>query len=376
MSELIKLISELKDAALNPKATITKSIKSTGKDAVGCFPIYTPEEMIYAAGYLPVGMWGGPTELKLADKYLQGFCCSIMRSNIEYGMKGTYNLLKGVVLSTFCDTLKCICENWKVAVPEIPIIPVVYPQHRSLASGRRYLIEEFKRVKEELEQLSGHPILDEDIEKSFDLYEAYRVEMRKFTDIASQHLNTIDAKTRHLVIKAGYFMDKKDYINIIQKINKELMVLPEECFTGVKVIATGLMTEPIPLLDVLVEHNIAIAADDTSQGSRSFRVEVKKEGTAIEKMVDRIVDQRGCTFLFEEAKTRGEMLIEMKKKYDADAVLVLMMKFCDPEEFDYPVYKKEIEDAGIPMLYIETEQQMESAEQIRTRIQSFSEMLM
>ena len=52
-----------------------------------------------------------------------------------------------------------------------------------------------------------------------------------------------------------------------------------------------------------------------------------------------------------------------------------MFKFCDPEEFDYPVYKKELTDAGVPMLYLEVDQQMDSVEQIRTRIQSFAEML-
>ena len=147
MHELVDLINELRSAALNPKKTVVDSIKTTGKDAIGCFPLYIPEEIIYAAGYLPVGMWGGPVELKLANKYLQGFCCSIMRSNIEYGMNGTYSMLKGIVLSTFCDTLKCICENWKVAVPGIPIIPVVYPQNRLLETGREYLIEEFNKGK-------------------------------------------------------------------------------------------------------------------------------------------------------------------------------------------------------------------------------------
>ena len=53
----------------------------------------------------------------------------------------------------------------------------------------------------------------------------------------------------------------------------------------------------------------------------------------------------------------------------------VMMEFCDPEEFDYPIYKKELEAAGIPMLYLEIDQQIDSFEQIRTRVQSFTEML-
>ena len=89
----------------------------------------------------------------------------------------------------------------------------------------------------------------------------------------------------------------------------------------------------------------------------------------------RIVDQKGCTFLYEEVKTKGQMLIDMVKESKAQAVVVVMMKFCDPEEFDYPIIKEEIEKADIPMLYIETDMQMDSYEQIRTRVQSFAEML-
>ena len=92
-------------------------------------------------------------------------------------------------------------------------------------------------------------------------------------------------------------------------------------------------------------------------------------------MAGRICDQKGDTFLYEEEKTRGQMLIDLVREKKADAVVIFMMKFCDPEEFDYPIYKKELEAAGIPMLYLEIDQQIDSFEQIRTRVQSFTEML-
>lgn len=375
MSVLNELINTLSEAALHPAKTIVRSINDTGKEAVGCFPIYTPEEIIYAAGYLPVGMWGGQTEIKLADKYLQGFCCSIMRSNIEYGMRGTYNILKAIVLPTFCDTLKCICENWKVAVPQIPIIPIVYPQNRLLEAGAKYLKDEFERVKAELESISGKEISDKAIEEAFDIYEENRKVMREFTELSVDYLNTINAKVRHLIIKSGYFMDKKKHTEIIKNIINELKKCPKEDFKGIKAVATGLIAEPIGFLDLLVENNIAFVGDDLAHESRQFRTLSRNDGNAIEKMVYRIVDQRGCTFLYEEQKTRGQMIIDMVNKSHADMVISIMMKFCDPEEFDYPIYKKEIEEAEIPLLYIEIEQGMDSLEQIRTRIQSFVEML-
>jgi len=51
------------------------------------------------------------------------------------------------------------------------------------------------------------------------------------------------------------------------------------------------------------------------------------------------------------------------------------MKFCDPEEYDYPVVKKDIESKNIPTLFIEVDQQTSNNEQVRTRVQAFSEML-
>lgn len=63
-------------------------MKETGKKAIGMSPVYAPDEVVYAANCLPIGLWGGHTEFELADKYLQSFCCSVIRANLEYGLKG------------------------------------------------------------------------------------------------------------------------------------------------------------------------------------------------------------------------------------------------------------------------------------------------
>ena len=42
---------------------------------------------------------------------------------------------------------------------------------------------------------------------------------------------------------------------------------------------------------------------------------------------------------------------------------------------EYPVYRKELDQAGIPYLYIELEQSMSQAESISTRMEGFVEVL-
>ena len=374
MNSIAQIIAGFEEQAKYPAKAVTAAIKKTGKKAVGCFPYYTPEEIIYAAGMLPVGLWGGQTEIKAADKYLQSFCCSIMRANVEFGMKGTYDMLSAVIIPTYCDTLKCICENWKSAVPNIYLIPMVYPQNIKIEAGVTYMMAEFKRVQKELEKVSGKTITEQDLLDSIAVYEKYRSTMQEFVKIVNLYPNTLNARVRHFIIKAAYFSDKKIYTDMLAELITELKKTPAEKFDGLKVVITGILAEPDALLDSFVENNIIFAADDLAQESRQFRTNIGEGSTAIEKLARRVANQ-SCSLLYDEKKTRGQLLIDLVKETKADGVVISMMKFCDPEEFDYPIFKKELEAAKIPMLYLEIEQQMDAAEQIRTRIQSFSEMM-
>lgn len=368
-------LETLTQAARHPKRTVMTMAQQTGKGCIGCFPVYTPEEIIYAAGHLPVALWGGHADLRLADRFLQGFCCSVMRANMALGLAGTYNVLKAVLIPGFCDTLKCMIENWKSGVPHIPVIGMSYPQMRWAGFAKDYLISEYKRVRKEIERVTGVLISDQKIEDAFALYEDCRAALREFVEIAREYPATINAVTRHLVIKAGGFMDKAVYIAHLKEIISGLKVSPREKPVGLRVVATGYMSEPQGLLEILDEGGVSISGDDLAQASRQFRVPGRDGGSIWDRMANRAIDQRGCTFLCEERKVRGEMLIKQVRETGADAVLVCMMKFCDPEEFDYPVYKAQLEAEKIPHLYIEVDQQMTSFEQIRTRVQSFSEML-
>ena len=53
----------------------------------------------------------------------------------------------------------------------------------------------------------------------------------------------------------------------------------------------------------------------------------------------------------------------------------VMMEFCDPEEFDYPILFQEFDSAGIRNLQIEIDHESTAFEQIKTRIQTFAEIL-
>lgn len=367
-----EIIQELVSAAKSPKKTVVKSMKDTGKKAIGISPVYGPDEVVYAANCLPVGLWGGHTEFQLADKYLQSFCCSVIRANLEYGLKGDYNMLTAVVGNSFCDALKGFMKNWPYGIDHIPVIPCIYPQNR-IAAGETYLIEELGFFKERLEKLLNITITEEALEEAVKVYDAYRAACRRFVTMVQDYPKTLDAKTRHFILKAAQFMDKKDYTEKLNALMADLAQQPKEEMDGFKVVLTGIMVDAESYLDALVDNRIIVVIDDLMQESRQFCTETRETGSAMEKIAGRYMDIKSSALIYDENKGRGQMLIDLVKQFDADAVIYAQMKFCEMEEFDYPLIKEEMKEAGVKMLYIESDQQVEASGQLANRIQAFVE---
>ena len=82
----------------------------------------------------------------------------------------------------------------------------------------------------------------------------------------------------------------------------------------------------------------------------------------------------GCSLATDANKPKGQMIIDAVKKYGADAVVVCMMKFCDPEEYDQPYFERDLRKAGYPCLAIEIDPLNTNYEQLLTRVQAFAEL--
>lgn len=373
--DIMEMFGRFEEIADAPSKYVDKYLAETGNKAIGCFPVYTPEEIVHAAGMLPVGMWGGQTEVDLAKQYFPAFACSIMQSCMELGLRGSYSHLSAVIIPGMCDTLICMGQNWKSAIKDIPMITFVHPQNRKIQAGVDYLVEEYRHVKKKIEEIKGSEIAEAELKASIDTYNAHRAAMREFTELTATHLDTVDSKKRSSVIKSAYFMRKEDHTKLLTELNDMLRALPEEKYSGKTVLVTGISMDSKEILDIFEENNIRIAFDNLAQETRQFRTDVPEGDSSLERLAMQWRDIEGCSLAYDPKKNRGQIITEDVKKRNIDGVVYTMMKFCDPEEYDYPIIKKDIDDAGIPNLYIEIDQQTTNNEQVRTRIQTFAEIL-
>lgn len=370
-----EIINEFKAIADNPRKAMDDYKKETGKGAVGIMPVYCPEEIVHAAGYLPIGMWGAQKkQISKARTYLPPFACSIMQSVMELQLEGVYDDLEAVIFSVPCDTLKCMSQKWNRPVSAIVF---THPQNRKIAkdAANVFAREEFNIVKEKLEDILDVHISNKAIKNSIAVYNENRAVCREFSDVAAEYAAVVTPSDRHAVIKARWFMEKSRHTALVKELIAALKAEPAPEFKGKKIIVTGIQVEPYDVLDIFQENGFAIVADDLAQETRNFRQDVPDDDDALMALARAWNEFDGCSLATDANKPKGQMIIDAVKKYGADAVVVCMMKFCDPEEFDYPILLQEFEAAGVKNLYIEIDQESTAFEQVKTRIQTFAEIL-
>lgn len=374
MSKVEAILSQLKDIAANPKKAMDDYKAETGKGAVGIMPIYAPEEMVHATGYLPMGIWGAQGKtISKARTYLPPFACSIMQQVMELQCEGAYDDLAAVLFSVPCDTLKCLSQKWKGTSP---VIVFTHPQNRGLEAANTFLVKEYELVKAQLEHYLGVTITNAALERSIAIYNENRQVMREFVKVAAEYPQVIDAVSRHAVFKARQFMLKEKHTELVKELIAEVKAMPVQPWTGKKVVVAGILLEPNELLDIFNEFGLAIVDDDLAQESRQIRVDVLDgEEGPLYRMAKAWQQMYGCSVATDTKKGRGKMLMNKMAQTGADAVIIAQMKFCDPEEWDYPVMYREFEDRGVKNLMIEVDQEVTSFEQVKTRLQSFVEMM-
>ena len=374
MREYTKLLSEFKNVAQNPKAQFERLLQN-GEKVIGCMPYFCPEELIYAAGMTPFGIWGGDIEVAESKRFFPAFICSILHTTLELGIRGEYNGMTAVMVPKLCDSLKCMGGNWEYAVPHIPVINVAHAQNRKMDAGIEFTASQYRKVITELAQLGGKTPSNKDISDAIELLNKRRGALRVFSQLASEHPEAVSPSARNNVIKSSYFLEAGPYISMLEELNEALNALPDSDWTGARVVTTGILADSPELLRILEENNISIAGDQVLHESVSFCKNVVVADDPVAALARRMAVIEGGSVLYDPGKQRAKELLKLVRKTSADGVIFILTKFCDPEEYDYVPVKKLLDENGVPCLLVEVDRQTSGLEQARSAVETFSGMI-
>lgn len=372
-TQIEELLSKFEHIANSPEEQM-KKYKDSGKQVVLCAPIYTPEEIVHSMGLIPMGAWGGDVQIDNAKNYFPTFICGIMQSILELGTQGVFDEASAIIIPAFCDSMKCLGENWKYAVPKIPFIPMSYPQNRKPDYATSYTMTSYKRVVKDLEQYTGEKYSDDSLSKSIEVYNEHNALMREISDVLVDHPQ-VKARQRNSIFKSAYFMEKGEHNSMLKELILLLAKLPVEKSNARRVVVSGILADNKNFLEIFEDNNLQIVADDVANESRQYRTDAPYDEDPIKSLALKFRDMDNCSVLYDVEKKRAKFITDLVKKHKADGVIVALTKFCDPEEFDYPILKKEFDEQEIPSLLIEIDRQMVNYEQARTNIQTFKEII-
>lgn len=368
------------DALLNkldvcPLEQLDKYV-SAGEKVIGWTGPYAPEELVYAAGMIPMGIWGAEGDVTLSKEYFPAFYASPILRTMDLGLEGKLDKMSGMILPGLSDGLKGLSQNWRRAVKNVPALYIGYGQNRKIDAGIEYNKKQYIKLIAKLEEISGAKIEEAKVEEAIVLYNKHRKAMQEFSSLVATHLNTMTPSKRIIVMNSALHFDKAEHLEILEEINKELKEMPEEKFEGKKIVTTGVLGNSPDMLKILESFNLGIVDDNINHESGQFDYLVD-EGTddPIRALAKWISDIEGSTFLYDPDKLRGKIIIEKVKKHNANGVIYLMTKFSDSDEFDYPIIKKELDEAGILNILVEVDQQMTNFEQAKTALQTFADMI-
>ena len=365
---LMKILSTLTEAQ---EATYPNwPDRYPGHRAMGYFCTYVPEEIIHAAGFVPLRIRSGDQTPSRADAHLQSYTCALCRSALDQALRGDLNFLVGVVFPHTCDTIQALADIWRMSFPDLYVETIVQPVHLSSPSTRPYLIAELQRFRHSLEELIGQEISDQAIGASIESYNEKRRLLTRLYDLRDR----LAATELFAVTGAGFVMPPEEYNQLLGELVELLAEGEQPPQKGPGLILVGAVLDDPAILTIVEELGARIVGDDLCTGSRYFAQPVEANGDPIAALADRYLKRLPCPAKYHPSREPGEHLLKLVSDTQADGIVFVLLKFCDPFAFDYAMIKEKLDVAAVPHLRLEMEH-APALDQWRTRLQAFLEMI-
>jgi benzoyl-CoA reductase subunit C len=355
--------------------------KHPGGKAIGYFPVYAPVEIIHACGMLPVGLNGAGDQLDIqyADARFGSFICSIVKTTIEMGLTKHLTPLDGLLFSSICDSARNLCFVMKRNCPDIYTDFLHLPHNPNSEAGTEFLASEYARLRTNLEQMTGTRMSERALRDSIEVYNENRRLTRQLYAERARKPHLIRTSELYPLVRAGNFLPVEEHTALLRRTVHELPKREGKQRDSIRIVIEGSFCEqpPLDLIKIIEEAGCYIVDDDFVLGPRWFTEDVPAQGDPLKSLAAGYINRSVYSSVRHDWRNpRHKQLIEKVRQRNADAVLLLVAKFCEPAYFDYVLFKQELEKEGIPHLLMEFEEKMFTFERMRTEIETFVESLL
>ena len=358
--------------------------RKNGQKVFGTFCVYVPDEVVIAANGIVTGLCGG-SQFWVPDgeKVLPKSTCPLIKASIGARLGKTcpfFRLADMYVGETTCDGKK---KAWEILGEDAPMHIMDIPQMKRPEDIERWA-GEIKKFAKVVEDLTGNQITIETLNAAIKTVNEKRKAMARVYDARKAEKLPISGKDALLMSQIAFFDDPARCAQMCNKLADELEQRIEDGVTVFPVGTKRIMLTGTPLaipnwkLHHIVETSgAAVVCEEMCTGTRYFENLMEEDCKTLDEAYMALAQRymkTNCA-CFTPNTGRIDDLLRLAKEYKVDGVIDVNLKFCCLYDTEGYHVERAMKAAGIPVLGIETDYTDTDAEQLKTRVQAFVEML-
>ena len=384
------LLSSLKRRLEEEPQRIAEA-KKRGKKVAGYFCPYGTEELILAAGMLPVRLaFGGELEpVSAGEEFLKPYSCPYARSCLGYKKLSAnlyYSAVDAVCVAYTYDSMRRIQEYWEkyFHLPAFPLgMPQTHDSFRTKPQAIEYFKNELELLRRRLGEFSGKKIKDKEIRRAITLCNKIREKLLVLYKYPMDGRSPIEWRQVLQITQAGFLMDRGDFLKELEKIVDDLQRnrsedIPYDKRPRLMIAGSLIVIGDDKVLDIIRQAGGNIVADNVCTGSMFLRKKVPAF-SIVEKPIDALAERYlynvPCPFMT-DIQRRLNRIVKIAKDYRVHGLIYYNLKYNETWRSEFKSIKDTLyRELTIPTLLIETDYSPSDIGTIRTKVEAFIKMI-
>ncbi len=355
-----------------------------GKKVFGTFCVYVPDELIFAANAIATGLCGGSQFwVPGGEKVLPTNTCPLIKASVGARLDRTcpfFRIADMYIGETTCDGKK---KAWEILGEDVPVHVMDLPQMKREKDIKAWA-EEIKELKKVIEEFTGNKVTAESLSESIKLINNKRKALSRLYECRKADKVPISGRDALVISQIAFYDDPARFTQMTNKLCDEL---EQRIKDGVSVVKEGtkrILLTGTPLAvpnwklhNIIETSGAVVVCEEICTGTRYFENLVDETKTTIDEQIDALANRYmgiNCA-CFTPNTGRIDDIIRLAKEYKVDGVIDVNLKFCSLYDVEGYTVERALKEACIPVMGIETDYTDNDAEQLRTRIGAFIEMI-
>jgi len=364
---------------------MAKEAKEQGRNVVGYYCVFSPIELIEAAGAVPVGLCATKQEpIAEAEKVLPRNLCPLVKSSYGFAVSGKcpfFHFADIVLAETTCDGKK---KMYELLAEHKPMIVLDIPNSSNLEDRQAHWVKQIYRAKDYFEKNLDVKISKEKLAEVIRAYNEERKLLMELVSLNKLHPTPISGTDLLKVLWGRSFQFKRDeYTAKVKELIaelKEMTAKGEGASTSQpsskRILITGCPTGTgqEKVMQVIEEAGGAIVLQESCSGIKGLVDLVSEEMDPFEALAEKY-SKIPCSCSSPNTG-RFELLSRLVQEYKVDGVVDCTLQACHTYNIEsYSIKEHLKKNHNIPLLQIETDYSDADRQQIKLRVDAFLEML-